>query len=325
VAYCVEVLEAAPGFDTKKTKTIVDYARNRVRSETVDGEEVHVLDLKSGTMIRLFPRQKSAILMTGMRKQDQLPGFGDFVEKLRNADPKTVQRLPDAEWNGRQVHRYRIPPDSPLAEGAEALFFVDPQTQLPVRIESIGRDRDGRIFVRLAATDFSFEPCDASLFDLVPPRDYRLQDTGPFGAQRVESQPVEIEPLPGRTAPVEIEFRLAESTARDGLTEAVVGKTPQKVYLHSEPVITRQDITAARLRKDELGIMIELTFTAKGAERMSEATSKNRDKLLAVLINGRVVSAPRILATISHGARIAGNFMAEEASDIVRGLRPAEE
>jgi preprotein translocase subunit SecD len=71
--------------------------------------------------------------------------------------------------------------------------------------------------------------------------------------------------------------------------------------------------------------MIELTFTAKGAERLSEATSKNRNKQLAVLINGRVVCAPRILATISKSARIIADFTAGEASDIVQGLRAATE
>lgn len=322
VAYRHEVLEAAAGIDTRKIRMIIDYARNRVRQETADGEEVSVLDLTSGTKLQLFPRRKAATLTTGWQKQDQLSGFGGFVEKLRSADPKTVQRLSDAELDGRHVNRYRIPPDSPLAEGAEVLFFVDPQTQLPARIESALRDKNGRIFVRLACTDFSFEPCDASLFELVPPKDYRLQRE----ALQASPQPTEIAPLAGRTTPVQIEFRLAESTAGDGLSQAAVGKTSQKVYLHVEPVITRQEIKAARLLKDGTsGYMIELTFTAKGAERMSEATSQNRGKLLAVLINGRVVSAPRILATISNGARITGAFTAAEASDIVRGLRPAED
>jgi len=321
VAYCVEVLEAAPQTDTKKTKTIFDFSRKRIRQETVDGEEVFITDLKSGTMMRLFPRQKIAILTTGMQKHDQPSDFGGFVEKLRNADPKTVQHLPDSELDGRQVNRYRIPPDSPLAKGVEWLFFVDLQTQLPVRVEGVIRDKSGRIRARLACTDFSFGECDASLFELTPPEDYRVQKVG-----AASPEPVAIAPLSGRNTPVEFEIRLAESIAGDGLTEALVGKTDQKVYLHSKPVITRQDIQEARLLKDETsGYVIELTFTAKGAEPLSEATSKNRNKQLAVLINGRVVFAPRILAAISNSARIMGNFTAGEASDIVRGLRAATE
>lgn len=145
-----------------------------------------------------------------------------------------------------------------------------------------------------------------------------------IGAARPE--PVAIAPLSGPNAPVDFQIRLAESIAGDGLTEALVGKTDQKVYLHAKPVITRQDIQEARLLKDETsGYVIELTFTAKGAERLSEATSTNRNKLLAVLINGRVVFAPRVFATISNSARIMGNFTAGEASDIVRGLRSATE
>lgn len=324
VGYSLEVLEAAPQADTRKTRTIFDFSRQRMREETVDGEEVRISDLKSGTMMQLFPRQRFAILTTGMGMQehDQPSDFGGFVEKLRNADPKTVQHLPDAELDGRPVNRYHIPPESALANGVEWLFFVDLQTQLPVRVEGVVRDKSGRILVRLACTDISFRECDASLLELKPPRDYRLQKV----AVGTRPEPVEVSPLAGRNATVDVQLRLAESTARDGLAEALVGKTDQKVYLHSKPVITRQDIQQARLLKDETsGYQIELTFTAKGAERLSEATSKNRNKQSAVLINGRVVCAPRIFATVSNAAVIEGSFTAQEASDIVRGLRPAAE
>jgi len=66
----------------------------------------------------------------------------------------------------------------------------------------------------LACTDFSYELRDASLFELVPSKGNRVQDAGP-----ASSRPVETATLSGRTSPVEIEFRLAEATAGDGLTE----------------------------------------------------------------------------------------------------------
>jgi hypothetical protein len=321
VTYRIEVLEAAPGTDVRTSKVMFDLSRKLARQETVDGEEVLISDLKSGAVLQLMPRQKLAIRMTGMQNHDPPSDFGDFVEKLRNADPKTVQHLPDGEWDGRQVDRYRIPPDSPLANGAEWLIFVDKQTQLPVRAEVVLRSKSGRMLVRLACTDFSYQECDWSLFEMAAPNDYRVQK---LAASR--SEPVAIAPRSGQNKPVDFQIRLAESTAGDSLTEAVVGKTDLKVYLHSEVVITRQDIKEARLLKREPSeYVIELTFTAKGAERMSEATSKNRNKHLAVLINGRVVFAPRIFATISSAAQIMGNLTAEEASDIVRGLHAATE
>lgn len=217
--------------------------------------------------------------------------------------------------------RYRIPPGSSLANGAEWLFFVDKQTQLPVRAEGILRSKSGLMLVRLACTDFSYQECNASLFELPPPKDYRVQKLAAS-----TSEPVATAPRSGQHKPVDFQIRLAESTAGDSLTEAVVAKTDLKVYLHSEVLITRQDIQDARLLKRESNEhVIELTFTAKGAERMSEATSKNRNKHLAVLINGQVVFAPRIFATISSAAQIMGNFTAVEASDIVRGLHGSTE
>jgi hypothetical protein len=321
ISYRMEVLEAAPGTDVRPSKVMLDLSRKLARQETVDGDQVLISDLKSGRMIQLMPRQKLAIMMNGTQNHEPPSDFGNFVEKLRNADPKSAQHLPDGEWDGRQVDRYRIPTDSPLANGAEWLFFIDKQTQLPVRAEGILRLKGGRMLARLACTDFSYQECAASLFELAPPNDYRVQKLA-----TPRSEPVAIAPRSGQAKPVDFQIRLAESTAGDGLTEAVVGKTDLKVYLHSEVVITRQDIQEARLLQHESSeYVIELTFTAKGAERMSEATSKNRNKHLAVLINGRVVFAPRIFATISSAAQIMGNFTAEEASDIVRGLRGSKE
>ena len=102
-------------------------------------------------------------------------------------------------------------------------------------------------------------------------------------------------------------------------------KTDLKVYLHAKPVITRRDIQEARLLKDETNgdIIIELTLTAKGAERLSEATSQNQNKLLAILINGRVIAAPRIFATLSNSFQIMGNnFTAAEASELCEVCAP---
>jgi hypothetical protein len=252
-----------------------------------------------------------------MQKHDLPSDFGGLVDKLRNADPRTAQHLPDGELDGRRVNRYRIPPDSPLANGCEWLFLVDLQTQLPVRVEATVRHNSGQILARLACTDFSFGECDPALFELTPPEGYLIQKIG-----TASPEPVAIAPLTGRNEPVDFQIRLAESTTGDGLTEALVGKTNTKVYLHAKPVITREDIQGARLLEDSRsGYMIELTFTVQGAERLAEATSRNRNKQLAVLINGRVVFAPRIFATISSPAQIMGDFTVGEASDIVRGLR----
>ncbi len=321
--YQLEVLESTPKTSVEKTKVICDFLRMRERQESIDGAEVLIWDDKSGTVLRLFPRQKVAISMKGPKNDHRAIGsdFGGFVENLRNADPKAVQHLPDRELDGRRVNQYRLPPDSPLANGSEWLFFVDPQTQLPVRVEGIVRDKSGAVRVRLACTEFSFRECDASLFELTPPEGYQLQKF-----EDARSEPVAMAPLPGPNATIAFELRLAESTAGDGLTEASVDKTDLKVYLHAKPVITRQDIQEARLLKDETNgdVIIELTLTAKGAERLSEATSQNQNKLLAILINGRVIAAPRIFATLSNSFQIMGSsFTAAEASDIVRGLRPA--
>lgn len=322
MSYRVEMRETAQGAGVKASRTVVDFGRNRVRQEMADGEQVMVMDMKSGTLLQLFPRLKAAIVTTGMSspKDDPPTDVAGFFRKLRNADPKTVQHLPDRELDGRQVNVFRIPPESPLAHGTESLYFVDPGSHLPVRSESVVRHKDGRTAVRLVCSEFSFGECDASLFDLSPPGGYTVEKFE-VGAARPEPVPVAVAPQPGGNAPIAFEMRLADDAPGDGLTEAAVDRSNQKVYLHAAPIITRQDVQGARLLKDpSSGHMIELTFTEKAAARLAEATSGNQKRLLAVLIDGRVVFAPRIFARISSPALISGSFTAAEAADIVRGL-----
>ena len=101
--------------------------------------------------------------------------MGDLSKICGMPIPRQCNTCPTVSWTGGGWDRYRLPPDSPLANGSEWLFFVDPQTQLPVRVEGIVRDKSGAVRVRLACTEFSFRECDASLFELTPPEGYQLQ------------------------------------------------------------------------------------------------------------------------------------------------------
>jgi preprotein translocase subunit SecD len=71
-----------------------------------------------------------------------------------------------------------------------------------------------------------------------------------------------------------------------------------------------------------------VSFTDEGAKKMAKLTRENPGKLLAILVDGKVVSAPRIVAETSQRARITGRFTMEEATRIqqaLRGKRPQEE
>jgi hypothetical protein len=72
------------------------------------------------------------------------------------------------------------------------------------------------------------------------------------------------------------------------------------------------------------GSQIALQFTASGTQRFAEVTREGKGRRLAIIIDGRVQSAPVIQAEISAGrAEISGNLTHEEADDLAARLQHA--
>lgn len=120
---------------------------------------------------------------------------------------------------------------------------------------------------------------------------------------------------------VKIEFRLAESSPREGLVEAVVAGTSRKIFLHVEPFITNEDISDARVvMGDRNQPAVEVRFITASRQKVREATGAHRGRPLAILVDGRVVTAPIVQWQIGESAWIQGSFSREEAERIARGL-----
>jgi len=87
-------------------------------------------------------------------------------------------------------------------------------------------------------------------------------------------------------------------------------------------------LTGKYLKKAELGFdqttlksMVLLQFNEEGAKIFEELTTKNTGKILAIYIDGILISAPVVQESISGGrAQITGNFTVEEAKSLARNL-----
>jgi preprotein translocase subunit SecD len=67
---------------------------------------------------------------------------------------------------------------------------------------------------------------------------------------------------------------------------------------------------------------ISFSFNAKGAKRLEELMSKNKGRLMAIVLDGVVQSAPNIQEPITSGAGlITGDFTWEEVDRVVNVLR----
>ena len=121
---------------------------------------------------------------------------------------------------------------------------------------------------------------------------------------------------------VTVEFRFAETTPAGGLTEYTFPQSGEKFYLHQEVVMSNREIDEAIIDEWQGRPVVRLILTAGGKEKFAQLTADNINRHMAILVNGKLVTAPRINAPITQGvALINGDFSKEEAKRIVEGIK----
>ena len=97
----------------------------------------------------------------------------------------------------------------------------------------------------------------------------------------------------------------------------------QQFYaVENRPVITGRDLRTARPGMGEFNQpVVNFYLTHEGGKLFAEATGNNVGKGLAVILDGRVVTAPNIRSRISDSGLIEGNFTAQEVEDLSTVLR----
>ena len=138
--------------------------------------------------------------------------------------------------------------------------------------------------------------------------------------------------LIGKTAL--LEFKLVEDS-QDLYAKALEGQVPdgyelkdvdkEKILLNQKTLLTGDTLVNAEVKFDQSRFnepYVAIEFNAKGSSVFSEITGANTGKRLAIVLDGKVHSAPRINERIPSGkASITGRFTVEEASDLAIILR----
>jgi preprotein translocase subunit SecD len=111
-------------------------------------------------------------------------------------------------------------------------------------------------------------------------------------------------------------------------TELVPGtdeQTHNEVWylLNRIAAVTGRDLTGAEPSHDQAGRpSVNFTLNREGAERFGRVTGENVNKLLAIVLDNRVVSAPIIHSQITDRGEITGgNFTPQTASDLALVLK----
>jgi preprotein translocase subunit SecD len=107
-------------------------------------------------------------------------------------------------------------------------------------------------------------------------------------------------------------------------TRDAQGKTiAQSFYaLEKRRVITGRDLKSANPSRGQFGEpVVQFLLTAEGAQLFGKATGDNVGRGLAIVLDGKVVSAPRINSRITDSGIIEGGFSDQEVQDLVTTLR----
>ena len=155
------------------------------------------------------------------------------------------------------------------------------------------------------------------------------------GADRIvvqapgQSDPAELERLIGKTA--QLTFQMVD--VENSIQEALNGSVPPDSELLADEagnpylvkrriLVSGENLTKAEVTQDQnQRTAIGFRFDGAGARRFGEATAANIGKPFAIILDGKVISAPRINGAITGGSGIIeGAFSIQEASEMVNLL-----
>jgi SecD/SecF fusion protein len=96
----------------------------------------------------------------------------------------------------------------------------------------------------------------------------------------------------------------------------------QPVLVQKTPVMTGEHVASAFMARSQTGQPeIEFTLDGPGTEIFSKVTEENTGRRLAIVLDGQLLSDPRINEPITGGrGRISGNFTEKEANDLANAL-----
>jgi preprotein translocase subunit SecD len=140
----------------------------------------------------------------------------------------------------------------------------------------------------------------------------KLVEQGPFGSEQAARDAF------GGTIPPD--FQVIPGTA----DPAASGGTPGTVYyvLRRTAAVTGRDLRNARPTLDQNNLpAVSFTLSQDGGARFGTFTEQNLGRSLAIVLDGRVMSAPRLEGRITTDGQIYGSFTQQEAQDLSLVLR----
>ncbi len=133
--------------------------------------------------------------------------------------------------------------------------------------------------------------------------------------------PERIKKLLGKTA--QLNFRLVSDNLEFGVDE-LISETGEKLKVSKRIVMSGENLIDAQpsIQNQQNEPTVSFTLDRLGAQKFGRTTTDNVGKRLAIVLDGKIISAPNINEPITSGnGMISGNFTFQEATDLALLLR----
>jgi preprotein translocase subunit SecD len=293
------------------------------------------LDLQGGSSLLLevdlaaLNREKMNDLMEDVRSTLRAKQI-DFAELAQVNGAINVRIVNPAQYD--DAYRALAALARPLQMGSGSDVTV---TRTPEQHISLTRSADAQRAEAVKAVQQSIEIVRRRVDALGTREPTILQQ----GANRIlvqapgESDPERLRAVIGKTA--KLTFQLVDLSVP--LQEAIqAGRVPpgsevlpsddgySPAYLvKKKALVTGEMLTTAQQEFDQNGApAVGFRFNGIGGKRFGDATSQNVGKPFAIILDGRIISAPNINGPITGGSGIiTGNFTPQSANDLALLLR----
>ena len=133
--------------------------------------------------------------------------------------------------------------------------------------------------------------------------------------------PERIKTLLGKTA--QLNFRLVSDNNEFG-TDELISENGEKLNISKRIIMSGENLIDAQpsIQNQNNEPTVSFTLDRLGSQKFGRATTDNVGKRLAIVLDGKIVSAPNINEPITSGkGMISGNFTFQEATDLSLLLR----
>ena len=133
--------------------------------------------------------------------------------------------------------------------------------------------------------------------------------------------PERIKKLLGKTA--QLNFRLVSENSEFGVDE-LISETGENLKISKRIVMSGENLIDAQpsIQNQQNEPTVSFTLDRLGSQKFGRVTTDNVGKRLAIVLDGKIISAPNINEPITSGnGMISGNFTFQEATDLALLLR----